>query len=184
MNLAFAGLALLALRMRDWPATTSAFIALVLAYNAMWGVGYLPYSAATNVGDWTFIFSRPGALPPWALRLLMAMIGLWLYARTMRLVSPHLPTGLPLIAAYAAAVVVALTSVLLNSGPVLPAVREALLEGAAGPIGILYLAFFRRANASASSVSFAEAPANWFWPCTFVVVVAFLVSMGRGYSAA
>jgi len=184
MNFALAAIALFALRARDWSATTGAFIALVLAFNAMWGAGYLPYSAVTNLGDWAFIFTDHGVLPAWAWRLLIGIVGVWLYARTMRFVAPYLPSGLPLIAAYVAAVAVVLASVLVNSGPLLPAVREGLLEGAVGPIGILYIAFARRKDASPNSVPVAHAPAHWLWACTLVIVVVFLASMGRGYGAA
>ncbi len=117
-------------------------------------------------------------------RLLMAIAGVWLYAKTMRIISPHLPNGLPLIAAYLAAVTVVLASVLLYSGPLLPAVREALQEGALAPVGLLYLALARRMHAPSSSALLAESPSGWFWPCALGIVIAFLAAMGSGYRVA
>jgi hypothetical protein len=127
MNFVLAAIALFTLRARDWSATARAFIALVFGFNAMWGAGYMPYSALTNIGDWTFVFADHGVLSHWAWHLVVAIAGVLLYARAMRIVSEHLPSGLPLIATYVAAVAVVLMSVALYSGPLQPAVRESLL---------------------------------------------------------
>ena len=183
LNLASAVIALMALRVWTGSATARAFIALVLAFNVMWGAGYLPYTAVAGVGDWAFVIEKHGPLPPWILRVVMAFAGLWLYSRTMKIVAPHLPTGRPLIAAYLAGAVVALASVSLYSGPLLPAVREALLEGALAPIGVLYLAIVRRTNAPDTSTLLVETPGRGFWILALGIVIAFLALMGPGYAA-
>jgi hypothetical protein len=183
MNLLVAAVAWLALRARVWSPATGAFIALVVGFNAMWGAGYLPYSALTNVGDWTFLFADQGAWTIWARRILFAIAGVWLYSRTMRTIAPYLPAGSPLIMAYVAAMVVAMASVLIFSGPWRPASREALLESAIAPLGLAYIALFPRKHAPSSSALRADVPSRWFWPCAIGIVVAFLAVMGPGYVA-
>lgn len=184
MNLALAAVALIILRTPPRSANTRAFVALLLAFNAMWGGGYLVYSAITARGDWAFFIGSDGLFPAWTWRVLMALAGLWLYAWTMRLIAPHLPRGIPLVVAYVAALAVILLSVLLNSGPALPAAREALLEGGLAPVGLLYIASLRATGASSSSALPADIPGPGFWVCALGVVIVFLVFMGPGYRAA
>jgi hypothetical protein len=160
MNLAVAAVALLVLRARNWPATTRAFIALILGVNAMWGAGCLPHSAFADAGDFSFVLRADGVLPQWAWRFLLVIVGLSIYAGAMRVISPHLPKGRVLAAAYFAAALTAVTSVLFHSGPLLPAIREALVEGALGPIGLLYLALFGKSVGSIGPVHRTEPASN------------------------
>jgi hypothetical protein len=184
MNSGLAAIAFFLLRARKRSATARAFLALMVAFNAMWGFGYLSYSAVTGVGDWAFLIGSDGPSQSWAWRILIALVGVWLYAGAMRVIAPHLPSGLPLVAAYLAAALVAMTSVLLQSGPLLPAAREALLEGALAPIGLLYVAVFPRATALNSSALLGDTLVRGFWPCTIGIIIAFLALMGPGYGSA
>ena len=180
MNLLAAAIALLALRRLGAPGHGRLFATLVFAFNGLWGAGYFLFSAVTNQGDWAFVLRELHAGPAWAWRVPLGVLGTWLYARTLRLASQGLPRGTPLAWAYVAGGAVALTSVLLFSGPALPALREAAQESLLATAGLPYLAF---AGRSAPASAAGPAP-RWLWPVGLAWLLVFLATMGPGFHGA
>jgi len=177
-NLCVAAVFSLAAR-RSRHATARTAFALVAAFNGLWGAGYLIFSAVTDTGDLAFVVRDLVLRPVWAWRLGMGLAGLWLYGIVLRSVAPCLPNGMPLLAAYCAAGGVACLSVLFYSGAVLPALKDAAQEGLLAPLGLLFVAFSRRPSPvllppSSRTIVLAGA----------IVVLAFWLTLGRGYAAA
>lgn len=164
---------------RSRHATARTAFALLAAFNGLWGAGYLIFSAATDTGDLAFVLRDLGLHPAWAWRLGMGLAGLWLYSAVVRNVAPHLPNGMSLLAAYCVAGGVACISVLFYPGAVLPALKDAAQEGLLAPLGLLFVALSRRPSQvlpppSSRPVMLAGA----------IVVLAFWLTLGRGYAAA
>lgn len=177
-NLCVAAIFILAARRSRHDTARTAF-ALVAAFNGLWGAGYLIFSAVTDNGDLAFAVRDLALRPAWAWRLGMALAGLWLYRGVLRSVAPCLPKGMPLLAAYCTAGGVACLSVLFYPGAVLPALKDAAQEGLLAPLGLLFVAFSRRPSRvlpppSSRTVVLAGA----------IVVLAFWLTLGRGYAAA
>jgi len=176
-NLCVAAVFALAAR-RSRHVTARTACALVAAFNGLWGAGYLIFSAVTDTGDLAFVVRDLALQPAWAWRLGMGLAGLWLYRLVVRNVAPCLPNGMPLLAAYCVAGGVACISVLFYPGEVLPALKEAAQESLLAPLGLLFVAFSRRPSRvlpppSSRTVLLAGA----------IVVLAFWLTLGRGYTA-
>ncbi|WP_369935975.1 hypothetical protein [Xanthomonas tesorieronis] len=164
---------------RSRHATARTVCALVAAFNGLWGAGYLIFSALTDTGDLAFVVRDLALRPAWVWRLGMGLAGLLLYGIVLRSVAPCLPKGRPLLAAYCAAGGVACASVLFYPGAVLPALKDAAQESLLAPLGLLFVALSRRASpvlppASSRIIVLAGA----------IVVLAFWLTLGRGYAAA
>jgi hypothetical protein len=177
-NLCVAAVFALAARRSRHDTARTAF-ALVAAFNGLWGTGYLIFSAVTDTGDLAFVVRDLALRPAWAWRLGMGLAGLWLYGAVWRNLAPFLPKGRPLLAAYCTAGAVACLSVLSYQGAALPALKEAAQEGLLAPLGLLFVAFSRHPSrvlppASSRNVMLAGA----------IVVLAFWLTLGRGYAAA
>lgn len=174
-NLCVAAACILAARRRraDTPRLA---LALIAAFNGLWGAGYLLFSAVTNDGDLAFVLRDLALQPAWAWRLGMGLAGAWLYLQVLRAIAPWLPKGRPMLAAYATAGTVACVSVLFHAGPVLPALREAAQEGLLAPIGLVVVALSRRSRAP------LPLPSSRATVVVAVLVVAtFWLTLGRGY---
>jgi hypothetical protein len=183
-NLIVAGFTALAVSRYAHTARARVLGALILAFNAMWGAGYLVYSACTNDGDWAFVLRDLDARPLWLWRILFAGIGFWIYLKAMGFIAPHLPSGALLLSAYIAAGAVALGSVMLNPGSLLPALLTAAEESLLASVGLLYLALARRDRFLDREALAGEPARPWLVTLGLLLVAVFLLSLGRGYSAA
>lgn len=174
-NLCMAAVCILAARRRraDMVRLT---LALIAAFNGLWGSGYLLFSAVTDNGDFAFVVRDLALHPAWAWRLGMGLTGAWLYLQVLRAIAPWLPKGRPLLAAYASAGAVACVSVLFYAGPLLPALREAAQEGLLAPIGLAIIALSRRSRAPLPLPSSRATIV-----VALLVVVTFWITLGRGY---
>jgi hypothetical protein len=184
MNLWVAAIAMLALRRLRTPSYGRSFVALVAVFNALWGAGYFLFSSVTYQGDWAFVLRDLHVVHPWAWRLLLGVLGAWLYGLALRATSPYLPRGAPLAWAYVAGGVVALASVLPFSGPTLPALREAAQESLLASVGLLYLAFARTSSEPSSPAPVATPLTRLMWPLGVGLLVVFLAMMGPGFRGA
>jgi hypothetical protein len=184
MNLSVAAIAMLALRRIRTPGYGRSFAALVVAFNALWGAGYFLFSAVTYQGDWAFVLRGLQAPHPWVWRVLLGVLGAWLYGNALRATSPYLPRGAPLAWAYVAGGAVAIASVLLFSGPTLPALREAAQESLLASAGLLYLAFVRTSSPPSEWAPVAGPSMRWIWPLGLGMLVVFLATLGPGFRGA
>ena len=184
MNLSVAAIAMLALRRLPATGYSRPFAALVVAFNALWGAGYFLFSAITYQGDWAFVLRDLHVTHPWAWRVLLGVLGAWLYGNALRATSPYLPRGAPLAWAYVAGGAVAIASVLLFSGPTLPALREAAQESRLASAGLLYLAFVRPNSAPSALVPVTGPSMRWMWPLGLGLLIVFLTTMGPGFRGA
>jgi hypothetical protein len=184
MNLSVAAIAMLGLRRIRTPGYGRFFAALVVAFNALWGAGYFLFSAVTYQGDWAFVLRDLQVPHPWVWRVLLGVLGAWLYGNALRATSPYLPRGAPLAWAYVAGGAVAIASVLLFSGPTLPALREAAQESLLASAGLLYLAFVRTTSAPSAWAPVAGPPMRWLWPLGLGLLIVFLATMGPGFRGA
>lgn len=155
------------------------FLAVAMAFNLFWGFGYFIYSAATNNGDWAFVLRdlHLEAVFPW--RILMGSIGLLLYWRAARSAAILVPASTPLVAAYVAAGLIAGCSTLFFIGPILPALREALLESLGAGVGFLFIASTVNQSASAALVV-SVADRNQWIVIAAIATVVFFLTLGRG----
>ena len=184
MNLLMAAIAMLALRRLRTPGYGRSFTALVVAFNALWGAGYFLFSAVTYQGDWAFVLRDLHIAHSWDWRVLLGVLGAWLYGNALRATSPYLPRGAPLAWAYVAGGVVAMASVMFFSGPMLPALREAAQESLLASAGLLYLAFARTSSAPSALAPVAGPSMRWMWPLGLGLLIVFLTTMGPGFHGA
>ena len=184
MNLSVAAVAMLALRRLRAPGDARIFAALVVAFNALLGAGYFMFSAITDQGDWAFVLQDLGVAYPGAWRMLLGVLGAWLYRNALRATSPCLPRGAPLAWAYVAGGAVEMASTLFFSGPPLPALREAAQESLLASAGLLYLAFARTGTVQSAPAPIAEPSVRWAWPLCVGLLIVFLITMGPGFRGA
>ncbi len=182
MNLVVAAMAMWLMRRLRSPGART-FAALAAAFNAMLGAGYLVFSAVTDHGDWAYVLRAFPAVPNGVARLLIGLLGAWLYRGALRATRPCLPRGAPLAWAWVGGGLVESASVLLFAGPALPALREAVQESLLASVGLLYLAFAGSSSAQAAPVPVEGARAGWWWVGLGVLLV-FLVTLGPGFRAA
>jgi hypothetical protein len=181
MNLAIALGAFIVLGQGAKSASARTFLALLVAFSGFWGAGYFLFSGVTNTGDWAFVLQDLSLEPRWLWRIVIVILGTWLYGLTLRLVAPVLPRGPALLAAYLSAGVVACASTLFYSGATGPAMLEAAQESLVASLGLLYLAFAR--PRSPSSLVPVLARNKRLQSLGLVVVGVFWLTQGRGYQA-
>jgi hypothetical protein len=155
------------------------FLVLAMAFNLFWGAGYFIFSAATNSGDWAWVLRDLGLGPLWLWRASMGVLGVFIYARSVRSVSNHWPVGVSFVTPYVAAGVVACGATFFYLGPMLPALREGAQESFVAAVGLLLLAG-RRQRAPAEALDFS-APGNCWLFLAALIVFAFWLTLGRGF---
>jgi hypothetical protein len=182
MNLAVAGLAWLAWTKGTPSPTLRLFAIFVFAFNALWGTGYLIYSAVLDTGDLAFVWRLNPVAEPWLWRILLGVAGVFLYSRAMRTLAPLLPPRLPVLLVYLSAGALAVSSVTLARTDLLAAVREALAESLLASAGLAYLALVSRrphdVDTNAAPIS------GWFTMAAVPIIGVFLYSLGRGLGPA
>jgi hypothetical protein len=176
LGAAFWGLA----RSRPHASPSRMFFVLAMAFNLFWGAGYFVFSSVTNRGDWAFVLRGFALEPRWIWRLLMGVLGVFLYVRFVRAVASCAPPGLPFAIAWLVAGAVSCLAALCYAGPTLPALREAVQEGFGAALGLLLL---DRRHAARSPAEALAAPAvigtAWLIVCVLITNL-FVVLFGRG----
>ncbi len=183
MNLVVAGLAWWVFKGSRANSTMQLFALFVFAFNTFWGTGYFLYSAVLDTGDLSFIWRGDHSLPPWLWRTLLAALGAFLYARAMRVMSPHLPPRLAVLIVYLSAGALAVISVMLAKTDLLASIHEALAESVLAFAGLPYLAL-ASGNARESNVLAATPISRWFTMAAVPIIAVFLLSLGRGLGPA
>src|SRR5450755_3873337 len=130
------------------------FLVLAMALNLFWGTGYFIFSAVTDSGDWAFVLRDLRLEPAWLWRCGMGALGLYLYARSIKLVGRYLSPGTPLLMPYLVAGTVSCMAAVFFVGPTLPAFTEAAQESFGAGVGLLILAYRRSRQAEAASIAF------------------------------
>lgn len=182
MNLLVALAAYLAIVSRKLSLASNAMLALIVAFNAFWGSGYFVYSAAFNTGDLAYVLRDLNAQPRAIWRIAMGLAGIIIYITSLRYVAKFLPRGRALFAAYVASGVTACLSVACYSGPLVPALREAILESLVASAGLVYLSWLRR-DAELDAITIASAfTGKYFTSSVAVVLATFIATLGRGFS--
>jgi hypothetical protein len=183
MNLAVAGFAWWAFAKCRLSPTMRLFALFVFAFNAFWGAGYFIYSAVLDIGDLSSIWRENQGLPPWLWRTLLGAVGVLLYGRAMRVMSPHLPARIPLLIVYLSAGALAVISVTLARTDLSAAIREAVAESVLASAGLPYLAlapkYSRESNGRA-----VWPIAGWFTMAAVPIIAVFLLLLGRGLGPA
>lgn len=157
------------------------FVVFAMAFNLLWGAGYFVLSAVVNTGDWALVLRDLAPEPKWPWRVLMGLLGVYLYYRTLRLVAFYLPPKTPLVFSYLVAGAVACAAALFYTGPTLPALREGALEGFGAAAGLLLIAYLNaRRVESPSSVEFVNPSFGWLI-ASALVTLSFFATLGRGY---
>jgi putative Ca2+/H+ antiporter (TMEM165/GDT1 family) len=183
MNLVMAGIAWRVVSRTSLSVWVGLLAAFAFAFNALWGVGYLIYSAALDIGDWAPVFRDLQGAAYWVVRIGIGLAGLWLYRLAVQAIAPRLPSKIPLLIGYGSAVAIATLSVLCARTPILPALREALQESLVASVGLLLLAFKSDRTRVADGELAAKTPANWLVIAGVPVIIAFLLLQGRGFGA-
>jgi hypothetical protein len=170
--------------LRKWtapPILWRLFLVLAMAFNLFWGAGCFILSAVTNTGDWAFVLRQMELEPVWVWRVVIGVLGVFLYRWTMRLLASQLPIGTPLFTAYLAAGILSCIATLFFFGPVTPALREAALEGFGVGIGLLLLAINRPKQKEEPSPGLVVPSGNGWLLAAAVLVVIFIATLGRGF---
>jgi hypothetical protein len=117
--------------LRRWmapPILWRLFLVLAMAFNLFWGAGCFILSAVTNTGDWAFVLRQLQLEPVWVWRVVIGVIGVFIYRWSIRFLASQLPSGTPLFVPYLATGIFSCFAALFFFGPVAPAVREAALR--------------------------------------------------------
>jgi len=173
--------------LRKWtapPILWRLFLVLAMAFNLFWGAGCFILSAVTNTGDLAFVLRQLELEPVWVWRVVLGVLGVFIYRWAMRLVARHLPIGTPLFVPYLATGIFSCFASLFFIGPVAPALREAALEGFGVGVGLLLVAI-NRPEQNLNSVPDLVVPAGNAWlSTTAVLAVIFIATLGRGFGNA
>lgn len=175
------------LLLRRWaapPILWRLFLIFALAFNLFWGAGCFILSAVTNTGDWTFVLRQLELEPVWIWRVVIGVIGLFIYRWTMRFLASQLPSGTPLFVPYLAAGIFSCFAALFFFGPVAPALREAALEGFGVGIGFLLLAVNRPKQKTNPQPDLVVTAGNAWLFAAAVLGVIFIATLGRGFGDA
>ena len=173
--------------LRRWtvpPILWRLFLVLAMAFNLFWGAGCFILSAVTNTGDWAFVLRQLELEPVWVWRVVIGVLGVFLYWWTMRLVVSYLPSGTPLFTAYLAAGILSCIATLFFFGPVAPVVREAALEGFGVGVGLLILALNRPEQKADAPPSLVVTAGSAWLLAAAVLTVIFIATLGRGFGDA
>jgi len=171
-------------RNRPLASRSRLFFVLAMAFNLFWGGGYFIFSALTNTRDWAFVLRDLSLEPRWLWRLLMGVLGVGIYVRTVQAVARHFPSGTPLVWPYLVAGIVSCVAALFYAGPVLPALREAARESLEANVGLLFLAYRRSKQAHAPSPPGLVAYSNGWLLFSALVTLLFFLVLGRGCGVA
>lgn len=135
-NLALAAVGATLLRGRG--AIRGSGLALLCAFNVFWVAGCLLASAVAMRSDFAYAarLLGPGEVPA---RVLFGACGIGLGMLACRLLARHHWTRRALWLAYGVAGIVACGAALCFAGPVLPALREAALEGFGAMAWLLFV---------------------------------------------
>lgn len=183
VNLVVAALAWWAFKRCPPNSTMRVFALFVFAFNIFWSTGYFIYSAVLDIGDLSFIWRDNQGLPPWLWRALLGALGVFLYGRAMRVMSPHLPSRLAVMIVYLSAGALAVISVTLAKTDLPAAIREALAESVLAFAGLAYLALASRSS-RASDATPTSPISGWFTIAAVPIIAVFLLSLGRGLGPA
>lgn len=169
-NLVLAALCAVALRRRRWAGATRDLIALVFAFNLLWGAGCMLLSAVTMRSDFAYAIRVSGLG-----RAVAGLSGLLLALGCLRAVRDLAVPRETLRIAYLSGGAVSCMAALVYAGPVLPALREAALESF-GAMSWLLLASPRTAATTLRSGTLPRWGA-WALP----LALACLLLLGHGY---
>ncbi len=185
MNLALGFALCLVLRWRSFQSIHARLLVVfAMAFNLFWGAGYFLFSAVVNSGDWAFALQQVAPDRQWIARVAMGAFGIYLYARSTRLVAVQLPSRTPLLEPYLAAGIVACMSVLFFHGPVVPALREAVDESFLAAVGLPPIAWRRRARGEEpADIVTIDGSGGWI-AVAVLACAAFFATMGRGIAGA
>jgi hypothetical protein len=157
------------------------FVVFAMAFDLFWGAGYFVLSAVTNNGDWAFVVRDLTLQPNWLWRCFMGVLGIYLYYRSIQLVAFYLPSRIPLVAPYLTVGVLACLAVLFYEGPILPALREAALEGFGVGAGLLPIAYRNSSHGESTySIELVDQRSSWLFTAVIITAV-FFATMGRGF---
>jgi hypothetical protein len=160
------------------------FLVLAMGFNLFWGAGCFILSAVTNTGDWAFVLRQLQLEPVWVWRIVLGVLGIFIYRWAMRLLASQLPIGTPLFVPYLATGIFSCFAALFFFGPVVPALREAALEGFGVGIGLLLLAP-NRPEQKTNSQPDLVVPDGKAWLFTVIVLaIIFIATLGRGFGNA
>jgi hypothetical protein len=173
--------------LRRWtapPILWRLFLVLAMGFNLFWGAGCFLLSAVTNTGDWAFVLRQLELEPLWVWRVVIGVLGVFIYRWTMRLVVSYLPSSTPLFTAYLAAGILSCIATLFFFGPVAPALREAALEGFGVGVGLLLLALNRPEQKADAPPSLVVTAGNAWLFAAILLAVIFIATLGRGFGNA
>jgi hypothetical protein len=159
------------------------FFVLAMAFNLFWGAGYFVFSSVTDRGDWAFVLRGFALEPRWIWRLLMGVVGVFLYVRFARAVASCAPPGLPFALAWLVAGVVSCLAALCFAGPTLPALREAAQESFGAAVGLLFLARRHTARAAGEAPPATPGIGTPWLVVWALITILFVVVFGRGVVA-
>lgn len=165
-----------ALRSRSWTAAVRVGLVLGLAFNILWLAGCLLWSSAAGQSDFALAarLFGPGEV---VARVVFAAAGVALALFACRVVVRQ---GLPrpvVRLAYVAAGSISCASALFYAGPVLPALREAALEGFGA---MAWLLFVPRSVSAYTGPAIGETGGRALLPLAILAVLGLFV-LGRGY---
>lgn len=173
--------------LRRWttpPILWRLFLVLAMAFNLFWGAGCFILSAVTNSGDWAFVLRQLELEPVWIWRVVLGVLGIFIYRWSLRVLASQLPMGTPLLVPYLATGFFSCFAALFFFGPVAPALREAALEGFGVGIGMLLLALNRPEQKTNPPPDFVVPAGNaWLFAAT-VLALIFIATLGRGFGNA
>jgi hypothetical protein len=160
------------------------FLVLAMAFNLFWGAGCFILSAVTNTGDWAFVLRQLGLEPVWVWRVVIGVLGVFIYRWSLRLLASQLPIGTPLFVPYLVTGIFSCFAALFFFGPVAPALREAALEGFGVGIGLLLLALNRPEQKTNPPPDLVVPAGNAWLFAAAVLAVIFIATLGRGFGNA
>ncbi len=191
-NLGLGAVAVLVLRGRAWPPATRYALWMLGTVNLLHGGGYLLVDPLAGFGDWTAFME--GLAPPWAWRVGLSVIGLLLYAGTIRLALDALE---PFLGAepddrmargralclppylWVGGVLMTGVALLNYETPWLALSSAAATLGGTSALAWMYRPRGRRARPAAAAP--IAVPASRGWQLLGMVAVLFALAYGRGF---
>ena len=160
------------------------FLVLAMAFNLFWGAGCFILSAVTNTGDWAFVLRQLQLEPIWVWRIVIGVLGVFIYRWSIRLLAAQLPTGTPLLVPYLVTGIFSCFAALFFFGPMAPALREAALEGFGVGVGLIILASNRPEQKTSPPPELVVTAGNEWLFAAAVLAVIFIATLGRGFGNA
>jgi hypothetical protein len=157
-------------------------LALIAAFDLFWGTGYLIYSSVAGTGDWMFALRAVagGSAESWT--VMMGVLGVFLYWRSLRVVAAVLPPRLPLVAIWLFVGLVCCASTLFSAGDRMLLLREAGSESFLSAVGLLLT---RRRSLESTSTLSTEPLEHPAWIALALASIAlFFATLGRGFAGA